>query len=235
MALTRVRGAGVGTLSGDTTTVTLEDTSSHSANTGPAISFKSKDSGGTTREVAKVIGESHSGTNEGNLALQTRNGGTLETKWKVFKNGNLLPSSTDYGIYLGATTAGDANLLNDYEEGTWTPAVTVGSVSTANGHYKKIGGIVHFRAYMTNFANTSNNESMYVTGLPFTIANSSAVGPAMWENINNDFKFEIVFVNSSSQIMFYYSNGTAYAELRHTHLDGSNSGVHFSGTYLTDQ
>ena len=235
MGLTKVRGAGLGTLSGDTTTVTLEDTSSHSANTGPAISFKSKDSGGTTREVAKVIGESHSGTNEGNLALQTRNGGTLETKWKVFKNGNLLPSSTDYGIYLGATTAGDANLLNDYEEGTWTPAVTVGTVSTANGHYKKIGGIVHFRAYMTSFANTSNNETMYVTGLPFTIANASAVGNAMWENINDDFKFDIVYVNSSSQILFYFSAGGNYAELRHTHLDGSNSGVHLHGTYLTDQ
>jgi len=227
--------SGNASITGDTATLTLTDSSSHSANTGPAISFFSNDSGGTSREVAKIVGESHSGANEGNLALQTRNGGTLETKWKVFKNGNLLPSSTDYGIYLGATAAGDANLLNDYEEGTWTPSVTVGSVSTANGHYKKIGGIVHFRAYMTNFANTTNNESMYVTGLPFTIANSSAVGVAMWENINDDFKWDTVFVNSSSQIMFYFSTNGAYAELRHTHLDGSNSGVHFSGTYLTDQ
>ena len=111
MGLTRVRGAGVGTLSGDTTTVTLEDTSSHSANTGPAISFKSKDSGGTTREVAKVIGESHSGTDEGNLALQTRNGGTLETKWKVFKNGNLIPSNSAYGIILGNTVIKIINLI----------------------------------------------------------------------------------------------------------------------------
>ena len=98
----------------------MEDTSSHSANTGPAISFKSKDSGGTTREVAKVIGESHSGTDEGNLALQTRNGGTLETKWKVFKNGNLIPSNSAYGIILGNTVTGDANLLDDYEEGTFS-------------------------------------------------------------------------------------------------------------------
>ena len=111
MTRSKIIGEGIGTLAGDTTTITLEDTSSHSANTGPAISFKSKDSGGTTREVAKIVGESHSGSNEGNLALQTRNGGTLETKWKVFKNGNLLPSSSAYGIYLGTTSVGDANLL----------------------------------------------------------------------------------------------------------------------------
>ena len=72
-------------ITGDTATLTLTDNSSHSANTGPAISFFSNDSGGTSREVAKIVGESHSGANEGNLALQTRNGGTLETKWKVFR------------------------------------------------------------------------------------------------------------------------------------------------------
>ena len=77
-------------ITGDTATLTLTDSSSHSANTGPAISFFSNDSGGTSREVAKIVGESHSGANEGKLALQTRNGGTLETKWKVFKNGNPL-------------------------------------------------------------------------------------------------------------------------------------------------
>ena len=71
-------------ITGDTATLTLTDNSSHSANTGPAISFFSNDSGGASREVAKIVGESHSGANEGNLALQTRNGGTLETKWKLF-------------------------------------------------------------------------------------------------------------------------------------------------------
>lgn len=173
MGLTRVRGAGVGTLSGDTTTVTLEDTSSHSANTGPAISFKSKDSGGTTREVAKVIGESHSGTDEGNLALQTRNGGTLETKWKLFKNGNLIPSNSAYGIILGATATGDANLLDDYEEGTWSPGISYSGGQTAtmtqsSGTYVKIGRQV-FCSFMFQLGNkNSGTGDVSLTGLPFT-------------------------------------------------------------------
>ena len=138
------------------------------------------------------------------------------------------------GILFGTDTAA-ANTLDDYEEGTWTPAVTVGSVSTSNGHYKKIGGMVFLRAYVTGFTNSSNNESMYITGVPFTIATQGAVGVAMWENINNDFKFDISYINGSSQVQFYYSHGSSYTEMRHVYLDGSNAGVHFTATYLTDQ
>ena len=174
MALTKVRGAGLGTLSGDTTTVTLEDTSSHSANTGPAISFKTKDSGETTREVAKIIGESHSGTNEGNLALQTRNGGTLETKWKLFKNGNFIPSNTEYGIILGATATGDSNLLNDYETGTWTPSLGGNTTYHAQvGKYTKIGDVVHAAAVIqANSLGTGSTTA--VSGFPFTSSNAGA-------------------------------------------------------------
>ena len=140
--------SGNASITGDTASLTLTDSSSHSANTGPAISFFSKDSGGTSREVAKIVGESHSGANEGNLALQTRNGGTLETKWKLFKNGNLIPTNSAYGIILGATATGDANLLDDYEEGSWTPTIqsTTGVSKTAAaanlGRYTKVGNQV---------------------------------------------------------------------------------------------
>ena len=164
-----------------------------------------------------------------------------------FKNGSQADGTVDLGsssgkykdlylgggLYVGGT--GSANYLEDYEEGTWTPAVTVGGVSTANGHYKKIGGMVFLRAYVTGFTNSSNNETMFITGVPFTIATQGAVGVAMWENINSDFKFDISYINGSSQVQFYYSNGGSYSEMRHTYLDGSNAGVHFTATYLTDQ
>ena len=168
--------SGNASVTGDTATITLTDSSSHSANTGPAISFFSNDSGGTSREVAKIVGESHSGANEGNLALQTRNGGTLETKWKVFKNGNLLPSNTDYGIYLGVTAAsGDANLLNDYEEGTFTPTlVDSGDDLSTNytfqaGQYTKVGNKVTFALRINSNSHDSDGDQLYIGGLPFAV------------------------------------------------------------------
>ena len=184
MALTKVRVAGLG-LADDTTTITLEDTSSHSANTGPAISFKSKDSGGTTREVAKIVGESHSGTNEGNLALQTRNGGTLETKWKLFKNGNFIPTNSAYGIVLGNTTSTDANLLDDYEEGTFSPTLknegdtNLSTTKTSNnvGSYVKIGTSVQFQMVIAISAvSGGSSQNLIVDNMPFVTKSISTNG-----------------------------------------------------------
>ena len=161
-------------ITGDTATLTLTDNSSHSANTGPAISFFSNDSGGASREVAKIVGESHSGANEGNLALQTRNGGTLETKWKVFKNGNLIPSNSAYGIILGATATGDANLLDDYEEGNFTPTFggsggnpTV-SYAVQLGTYIKVGKMVQLTvSVIASGTPSSGGGDLVIFGVPF--------------------------------------------------------------------
>ena len=166
--------SGNANITGDTATLTLTDNSSHSANTGPAISFFSNDSGGASREVAKIVGESHSGANEGNLALQTRNGGTLETKWKLFKNGNFIPTNSAYGIVLGNTTSNDANLLDDYEEGTWSPIITRSSSAPSltyqrqHGTYVKVGRNVscHFNVYATSISGGGGN--FLIGGLPFT-------------------------------------------------------------------
>ena len=162
-------------ITGDTATLTLTDSSSHSANTGPAISFFSKDSGGTSREVAKIVGESHSGANEGNLALQTRNGGTLETKWKVFKNGNLIPTNSGYGIILGNTVTGDANLLDDYEEGTFTPTSSSSgyTVSDSSGTYTKVGRLVNLHVRIVFSSIGSSNSTVNCNNLPFVRASGN--------------------------------------------------------------
>ena len=161
---------------------------------------------------------------------------TLSSTDVTIASGDLLFGTSGKGVNLGVTSNTDSNTLDDYEEGTWTPAVTVGSNSTGTGNYKKIGGAVILRGYVTGFTNSSNNETLFITGLPFTPASNQAAGSAMWENINDDFKFDIVYVGASdARIKFFFSASGAYAELRHTHLDGSNAGCHFNATYLTDQ
>ena len=79
------------------------------------------------------------------------------------------------GLYVGGTTS--ANLLNDYEEGTWTPlgdtasGFTAGITAHANSTYTKIGNIVQIRSYITmgnSSGNLSVEDNVTVTGLPFT-------------------------------------------------------------------
>ena len=58
--------------------------------------------------------------------------------------GNILFGTGSKGVYLGVTTATAANLLADYEEGTWTGVFRVGGTSGTDngdntGHYVKIG------------------------------------------------------------------------------------------------
>jgi hypothetical protein len=82
------------------------------------------------------------------------------------------------GIYLGGSAA--ANLFNDYEEGTFTPALVAGTSGTlalfasANTlNYTKIGRIVHITGQIQVQTSTSPLGTLRMTGLPFAVGNSS--------------------------------------------------------------
>lgn len=66
-----------------------------------------------------------------------------------------------------------ANVLDDYEEGTWTPGLTFGGASVdmtfANqvGRYTKIGRAVIINGILTLSAKGSSTGAARVTGLPF--------------------------------------------------------------------
>ena len=95
-------------------------------------------------------------------------------------SGNLLPSNASYGVYLGVNSATAANLLNDYEFGTFTPTIapTSGSftsVGTHYGYYTKIGNLVHYQVQLevTNVGSASANIN--VNNMPFTSASTGVV------------------------------------------------------------
>jgi len=82
------------------------------------------------------------------------------------------------GVYLGGT--GAANYLDDYEEGTWTPASGGGSGPTGSGIYIKIGRSVTVMADVTFTGVTSPTH--LITGLPFP-ANGVQTGACIpWNN-----------------------------------------------------
>ena len=56
------------------------------------------------------------------------------------EDGNISFPQAGAGIYLGVTAGTASNLLDDYEEGTWTPVSGGGNGSTA--YYTKIGRLV---------------------------------------------------------------------------------------------
>lgn len=80
----------------------------------------------------------------------------------------------------------DANTLDDYEEGTWTPTLTCGTSGTITlnnsfgGTYTKIGNRVMYSALCVVSSVSSPLGGMTVNNLPFTSANqyqSSCIMP----------------------------------------------------------
>jgi hypothetical protein len=89
-------------------------------------------------------------------------------------NNNLLPASASAGIYLGVSSATAANLLDDYEEGTWSPVINGVTFSNV-GFYTKIGRMcsVHFGNQTgASIALTIGNDYA-ITGLPFSMIGSN--------------------------------------------------------------
>ena len=78
------------------------------------------------------------------------------------------------GAFLGGTAT--ANKLDDYEEGTWTPAIVGGSLTIAqieSANYTKIGSVVHLQTYLT-LNNNGNSTGLIINGLPFVNGGSGA-------------------------------------------------------------
>ncbi len=99
--------------------------------------------------------------------------------------GDLVFSTAGKGVCLGVTSNTDANTLDDYEEGTFTPALdTVSSASTVDysitngaqtGRYTKIGDTVHYNLNLHCTVSAWGSGTWKITGLPFSC----------WSGINN--------------------------------------------------
>lgn len=74
----------------------------------------------------------------------------------------------------------NANTLDDYEEGTWTPGIAFGAAATGvtygiqAGAYVKIGASVFITGYMTLTSKGSSTGNAEISGLPFTVPNANA-------------------------------------------------------------
>lgn len=103
--------------------------------------------------------------------LEISNGGDVTAK-----TGNLVIGTANKGIDFSANANAPgmtSELLNDYEEGTWTPAfaawTTAPSVIAAT--YTKIGRQVTVTLYANDGVNAGGQD---ITGLPFAASASSA-------------------------------------------------------------
>ena len=124
------------------------------------------------------------------------------------------------GIQFNSDTA-SANALNDYEEGTWTPASNTGNTASSSGTYTKIGRMV-YAAFDIDISSNSWNIHATITGLPFSTENAdpSANGVAR-DYQSYDIEDGPIYHlgKNQSQIILYKNNGAA---LHSSNISGKN-------------
>jgi len=102
---------------------------------------------------------------------------------------NIVFTQANKGIYLGTTSATASNLLNDYEEGTWTPTLLASSsnpavqYSSQTGHYTKVGASVTVTCYMQTTSVSGGSGAMLVGSLPFAVSGTKGYAAAQHEYI----------------------------------------------------
>lgn len=139
-------------------------------------------SGGTPAAILKLNASNNVefGDSQSSSQAMVLSNGTL-----TITNGNLVQGAAAKGVNFTANTpaAGmTSQLLNWYEEGTWTPVVagatTAGTYTYAAqaGSYTRIGRQVSVWCSLQNItASSAGTGTITIKNLPFTIANDTAM------------------------------------------------------------
>ena len=125
--------------------------------------------------------------------LKLKNSGQLEAQGHItlVSGANVVMASgqgIDFSATGGPTSGSDSSeLLDDYEEGTFTPNWDAGggvtfSYNHQHGFYTKIGDTVTFQVYLMGHASSissgNGGNGVVIQGLPYTIQNHSRYYPA---------------------------------------------------------
>jgi len=124
------------------------------------------------------------------------------------------------GIDFSATAGtGTSELLDDYEEGTWTPTIVAGSltINATSCHYTKIGNVVTAFFNVTFPVQTNANDAD-LFDLPFTISSTGGSAAAIsTDRSTTDPTFGLGFAN---QVRLRFFSGSAVLTL--TGMSGKN-------------
>ena len=140
--------------------------------------------------------------------MTLQNGGDL-----AVIDGNVVMAN-GHGIDFSATGDGSgtmtSELLDDYEEGNWSPALSYGGTSatltSSTGQYVKIGRLVHVWL-MIQVANlNSGSGSIELSGLPY-----SSSGNMVYYHGNIQGNAEMNLPTGAGSVMPYVTGGTSTA------------------------
>jgi len=124
-------------------------------------------------------------------------------------------SATGTGITFPASqnASSDANTLDDYEEGLWTPTFTASGASftynVQTGTYVKVGSLVFAQFYLRVTAYSGTNSNITITGLPFTSVNINGFHQSpgcMWSTTSTQ---AVALIQNNTTVADLWKQGTS--------------------------
>lgn len=137
----------------------------------------------------------------------------------------------------------DANTLDDYAEGSWTPAVNFGggatglTYSSRGGTYVKVGQLVFVAGTVILSAKGSSTGAFNLTGLPFTAVAglNQALTVVYWSGTSSITGNMSVLVNANTTTgQFFMGGATGAGSVADTNVSNSTQ-VQFAGVYRATQ
>jgi hypothetical protein len=213
--------------------------------------FRFKDAGTTLATFTSDIGSMvlYNATEDKDLIFKGNDGGSTVTALTLdmseagnaIFNGNIVIGTAGKGIDFSAQTGTatgttTSELLDSYEEGTWTPTLPEGGSLTVNAaFYTKIGRQVCLQA-QASYTPTNNGSHFRIGGIPFVSkagASTYSAGSLGFSDTLNASDWGIL-VNHANGDYLYFNNMTNGVIILNSAFGGSGKNLIFAITYITD-
>ena len=194
---------------------------------GALIEFRKAN--GNVGTIGAKTGSLYIGTGDAGIGFNHHGGGDLDSVMPYsVTTGAFLNGAVDIGgsvnrfkdaflsggIHLGGT--GAANKLDDYEEGTWTPAFTFDIGGTGivygsrSGKYTKVGNAVHVSfLIIVNSGVGSGDYWVRLTGIPFVGNGSNHFSGRVRLNNTGSANFNMSVEGGGASLLCYHANGAS--------------------------
>lgn len=167
--------------------------------------------------------------------LKTVGNPSVRSGDQTILNGNLVIGTAGNGVDFAITSQGTgtmtSELLDDYEEGGFTPTDASGAglvFVAATGRYTKIGRLVCVQI-QAQYPGTVDASPAVIGGLPFAAASTPIAQGAAWGFTNGSGAEQIVLSANGTSISIYNETGSAVPN-----ASMSNTFNYVSFSYITN-
>jgi len=170
--------------------------------------------------------------------MRIKSDGQITTQGDILPAGDVIMAN-GRGISFAATSNGSGSmsseLLDDYEEGTWTPTLLTGSGTFSGATYTKVGRMVTCNFILGSITNRTSSAAFIIESLPFAAYSGDrcATLGAIARNIGSGFaSFDGAYFDTTTRLSFYSTSTGGYRQLLHSDLAASTTTMYVAFTYM---